>query len=231
MKIRYLLLLLVPFLVSLDLPENLLKELKEIKESFNYEVATMNLKYNVYKQSDGKLLESKTAYYECSANNYLYELDNIKMIQNTEWNVYIDSKDKIVIVKEATINTGEEFMKFDVAINGIESVSKKEINGLFSYSLKFKDPVSKIYSQMQVYTSKSLQPKKIVMDYAYETEHVKSNGDVINDKLRFEILYKSIKKVSKSSFKTSHILEKESEDFKLIGDYSNYKLFDLRLHK
>lgn len=231
-KMKYtLILLLAPFLVSSDLPEEYLNDLKKMKLAFNQDEFSMNLTYSVYDRSNGKLLDRTAGTYSSAGSNYYYSTSNISIVQNKEWNMYIDEDEKLIVVKETFDQPESDLINFEAATKGCSDIERAETHDQFVYTVKFNDPVSNIYDDVKIFANKTtLFPKKVVFDYAYESDYTQ-NGESSSEKIRFEIRYENYKKRSTSKYSTDEFFSIDSDKIILTEKYEDFRLLDQRLSR
>lgn len=204
-------------------------EIEKMKAYFSAEKLSVSISYKVYTQTGNVLLDDKTGNYEKSGSSYKYTLGQVTILQDDKWNLYINAEEKLMAVKEKDEKSMSAIMSFDEATLGCETLSRHEKDGNLVYTLTFKSPVSKVYSNVELIAAKSsLKPKKIIFYYAQSTTQTDADGTLYNDKLRFEITYLELDNKVQESFSTSGYLKEQGDKLTPSSKYSDYQLIDQR---
>lgn len=217
----------------IEITEQYKEEIKKSKEVLDKPEMAMILDYNVYTHNGTKSLDYKTGSFDKSEDSYLYKLEQISIIQNSKWLMYLDDNDKLMVVKNREKKETTEIISFDVAINACKSINREEVGNNYKYTLELKEHMARIYSVIEIHTTRSkFTPVKIVFYYANSSSYVLENGEEVKDKLKMEIEYKEINFSTKKSFNTdTYFSEDNKGDLKVKSEYSEYKLIDQRLYK
>lgn len=230
MKKYVIILLLFPLLVRAEASTEFLADLEKMRTYFEKEKYSLALSYKVYAETSGQLLDNQQGVYEKNTEGYYYKLGDIVIVQNQQWNVYLNDEEKLMAVKENKSASGSSLLSFDEATKGCETITRSEDDKLYTYTITFKSPVSDVYRSVQVVARKSdLKPEKLIFHYEETTTQTDQQGTLINDRLRLEISYGEWGSASNRSTAVSQFFKVDQQKLVPSSAYSDYQLIDQRI--
>lgn len=206
----------------------ILNKLKSINEYYetnqNYQADVRHL---LYASASGSAIEdSFSGFYKFSNGMEHSYLLGIETIQNDVIRVSIDTTNNIISISDTqkkhpfSLNDLEQSLSQCKRSSFIDTLGKTKIDLHF-------EPDKYPLSRLTIEISKN-RIKNIEMWHSEPLEYSGSQTKFPRTKIEYSN-YKEKSRLKKKYFETSHILIKENNEYKPIGKYKGFTLYDLRL--
>jgi len=221
--------LYLSFITGITLSQDVLSDMEKVRQAYNSASdLSMEVVYSVYSGNNRTPEKKVTGKYIKQQNRFFKKENEVITIQDGNYMVIVNNKDKWISVHEPLDVTGENNMNMgiDSMLTMYRSVKYEGmVNNRKKYSLEFEKKPGSLIQKMDMYINgTNFFVEKLAM-YFLESNNNAGSGN--QGKVIIEYKNINTEKISPGVFNTGKYIARTEKHFALKDEYKNFKLIIL----